>query len=122
MSKSWESNFINPQHWIAASLADDAAAVIMTNFPWYAVVLGAAARHFRGEEFHADFLALTKLIVLRKQGPRFGAMTLGICNKTKFGCGGPALQFRDDLSRKEYKISAFCQSCQDKVFEVKKEE
>jgi len=31
-------------------------------------------------------------------------------------CGGEARIFRDDLSRKEYTISAMCQSCQDDVF------
>jgi len=31
-------------------------------------------------------------------------------------CGGEARMFRDDLSRKEYAISAMCQDCQDKVF------
>ena len=35
------------------------------------------------------------------------------CGKTgKHGC----LEFRDELSRKEYSISGFCQSCQDKTF------
>jgi len=31
-------------------------------------------------------------------------------------CGKPATEFRDDLSRKEYTISGFCQECQDKTF------
>ena len=31
-------------------------------------------------------------------------------------CGGEARIFRDDLSRKEYTISAMCQDCQDSVF------
>jgi hypothetical protein len=30
-------------------------------------------------------------------------------------CGGPAKEFRDDLSRKEFTISGMCQACQDKV-------
>jgi hypothetical protein len=29
--------------------------------------------------------------------------------------------FRDELSKKEYQISALCQSCQDKVFDQKRE-
>lgn len=33
-------------------------------------------------------------------------------------CGGPATEFRDELSRKEYGISAMCQKCQDGVFGV----
>ena len=32
-------------------------------------------------------------------------------------CGGAATEFKDELSRKEYRISGFCQSCQDEVFE-----
>lgn len=31
-------------------------------------------------------------------------------------CGGHATEFRDDLSRKEYAISGFCQKCQDETF------
>lgn len=31
-------------------------------------------------------------------------------------CLKPATHFRDDLSRKEYKISFLCQACQDLVF------
>jgi len=31
-------------------------------------------------------------------------------------CKEPALNFRDELSRKEYTISGMCQECQDKMF------
>lgn len=31
-------------------------------------------------------------------------------------CDGPALEFKDELSKKEYKISAMCQKCQDEFF------
>lgn len=31
-------------------------------------------------------------------------------------CGGPAVEFRDQLSRREYSISGMCQKCQDEVF------
>jgi len=31
-------------------------------------------------------------------------------------CGGPATDFRDALSTREYQISGMCQSCQDNVF------
>jgi len=31
-------------------------------------------------------------------------------------CGCPATVFKDELSRKEYTISGFCQKCQDKTF------
>ena len=37
-------------------------------------------------------------------------------------CGGEARIFRDDLSRKEYAISAMCQDCQDKVFGCEEED
>lgn len=32
-------------------------------------------------------------------------------------CGKPATEFRDELSRREYTISGFCQECQDKTFD-----
>lgn len=31
-------------------------------------------------------------------------------------CDGPAKEFRDDLSRKEFTISGMCQKCQDDFF------
>lgn len=31
-------------------------------------------------------------------------------------CFTPAEEFRDEISKKEYQISALCQACQDKVF------
>ena len=31
-------------------------------------------------------------------------------------CRKPATDFRDDLSRKEYTLSGFCQACQDDFF------
>lgn len=33
-------------------------------------------------------------------------------------CKQPITEFRDDLSRKEWRISGFCQTCQDETFEV----
>ena len=33
-------------------------------------------------------------------------------------CGQPAVDFRDELSRKEFGISGFCQVCQDGIFGV----
>ena len=32
-------------------------------------------------------------------------------------CGRPAMKFKDDLSLREYEISAMCQKCQDDVFQ-----
>lgn len=37
-------------------------------------------------------------------------------------CDGPATEFRDSLSRKEYTISGLCQQCQDKAFEEPSED
>lgn len=38
------------------------------------------------------------------------------CIEPPIGCGGPATEFRDMLSEKEYTISGLCQVCQDKIF------
>ena len=32
------------------------------------------------------------------------------------GCGGEAKEFRDELSKREYALTAWCQGCQDKYF------
>lgn len=31
-------------------------------------------------------------------------------------CGADAIEFRDELSMREYSISGMCQKCQDKIF------
>lgn len=31
-------------------------------------------------------------------------------------CGKPAVEFKDEISKREYTISGMCQECQDKVF------
>ena len=36
-------------------------------------------------------------------------------------CGEFSLEFRDELSRKEYGISGFCQCCQDSIFGVEED-
>ena len=33
-------------------------------------------------------------------------------------CGGSATQFRDDCSKREYQLTAWCQTCQDATFGV----
>jgi hypothetical protein len=38
------------------------------------------------------------------------------CVPGPFGCGGPATEFTDEISRKEYTISGLCQRCQDSIF------
>ncbi len=38
------------------------------------------------------------------------------CVPQPFGCGGDAKEFKDEVSRREYRISGLCQKCQDKFF------
>jgi hypothetical protein len=47
---------------------------------------------------------------------RTTAITADRCVRPPFGCDGPAVVFRDELSRREYTISGLCQRCQDVVF------
>lgn len=44
------------------------------------------------------------------------------CCPKPIGCGGPATDFRDLLSRKEYSISGLCQKCQDAFFDSGEDE
>jgi hypothetical protein len=44
------------------------------------------------------------------------AISTNTCMPAPIGCGKPITEFRDSLSRREYFISALCQSCQDSVF------
>ena len=39
-----------------------------------------------------------------------------IKNNACVSCGQPANKFKDEISRREFTISGFCQSCQDSVF------
>jgi hypothetical protein len=32
-------------------------------------------------------------------------------------CGKPITEFRDEVSKREYQITGYCQDCQDKVFD-----
>ena len=38
------------------------------------------------------------------------------CIGPPLGCGGPATEFNDSLSEKEYTISGLCQVCQDAIW------
>lgn len=38
------------------------------------------------------------------------------CVPAPIGCGGPATEFKDEVSRREYRISGLCQKCQDAFF------
>jgi hypothetical protein len=39
-----------------------------------------------------------------------------VCIPPPIGCGGPANEFEDEMSRREFRISGLCQACQNKVF------
>lgn len=49
-------------------------------------------------------------------GDREAQIRANVCVPKPIGCGGPAVEFRDELSRREYSISGLCQKCQDKIF------
>lgn len=60
--------------------------------------------------------------LLEKMAGRTTAIKANVCIPKPIGCGGPAVEFRDDLSRREYGISGLCQSCQDNTFGYDPEE
>ena len=39
-----------------------------------------------------------------------------MCVAAPLGCGGNAEAFRDEVSRREYRLTGFCQNCQDNMF------
>lgn len=49
-------------------------------------------------------------------GGRREAIANGQCMKAPQGCGKLAGEFRDEVSRREYAMSALCQACQDSVY------
>lgn len=49
-------------------------------------------------------------------GSRIESITANKCFPKPIGCGKPAVEFRDAVSHREYRISGLCQKCQDKVF------
>ena len=44
------------------------------------------------------------------------SFTDSVSSQVCVSCGGPAVAFRDELSKEEYFISGFCQECQDSIF------
>ncbi len=50
------------------------------------------------------------------EGIRTGAISADKCIGAPLGCGSDASSFRDEISRREYRISGFCQDCQDNMF------
>lgn len=53
---------------------------------------------------------------LEEQYGRSSAIKADKCIKPPVGCGGPATEFQDNLSKREYTISGLCQKCQDRIF------
>jgi len=49
-------------------------------------------------------------------GGRLESIKEGMCLPPPIGCGKEATVFRDELSRREYRISGLCQVCQDTIF------
>lgn len=44
------------------------------------------------------------------------AINADVCVGPPIGCGGDATEFRNEISRKEYTLSGWCQNCQDNFF------
>jgi hypothetical protein len=47
---------------------------------------------------------------------RRAAILRNECVERPIGCGKPATEFRDRVSKREYQISGLCQDCQDDIF------
>lgn len=60
--------------------------------------------------------AIDKLLGDISGSDRRVTITGNVCVLPPIGCGGPATEFRDELSKKEYRISGLCQKCQDSFF------
>ena len=58
---------------------------------------------------------LSKLIA-KDRGTEGLGRTLSMKSQKCSRCGGDASKFKDELSKKEYKLTAWCQSCQDEFF------
>ena len=54
--------------------------------------------------------------LLEEISGRTTAIKADVCIPVPLGCGGPAKEFRDHISCKEYTISGLCQKCQDSIF------
>lgn len=48
--------------------------------------------------------------------PRSDSIEANLCVPTPIGCGKPIGAFSNEVSRREYKISGLCQSCQDSFY------
>lgn len=54
--------------------------------------------------------------LLEEQFGRTTAIEANRCIPEPAGCGKPIVNFKDDQSDREYRISGLCQDCQDSVF------
>lgn len=90
--------------------------------PWEAIALAESVRH----QSTSLYLETMKDVILDVANAtvrpclmdavypmRRLVIVVGLC----VDCGGQALKFDDELSKKEYSISGLCQKCQDEVFE-----
>lgn len=55
-------------------------------------------------------------LLLNNIADRTASITQNRCIKKPYGCGGPATEFTDALSTREYAISGLCQKCQDEAY------
>jgi len=69
---------------------------------------------FKSDTMNGELALLTQIIFNGKD--RETCIEEGICITCDEAHGIVATSFRDDISRKEYSISAMCQSCQDDIF------
>lgn len=58
---------------------------------------------------------LLDALIGQPQG-RVSSIKADCCVPAPIGCGKPVGEFRDEISRREYRISGLCQTCQDKFF------
>lgn len=72
--------------------------------------------------FRVDLQSLRPVDMVFPEAHRSVAIATGMCASPPFGCGQKVDGFRDDLSAKEYKITGFCQKCQDQMFESEQAE
>ena len=69
---------------------------------------------FKSDTINGELDLLSQIIFNGKD--RQTCIEEGICITCDDAKGIKATSFRDDISRKEYSISGFCQSCQDDLF------
>ena len=53
---------------------------------------------------------------LERTAGRTTAINNDRCIPLPIGCGGPATDFDDEVSKREYTISGLCQKCQHAIF------